>query len=252
MKGTGKTGERRLFLDLGSVGGGRCAFVLRKSARATRLRLIVNNGGLTVVAPAFASLQELEALLEPHKAWILENLERMRLSSPPRASGRLEPLPTRILLKALEEEWRVELSDSPRERMSAGDGIVRLPRDFCGGEALAALRRWVLLRAREALPPLLAELAAEHGLRVGRVAVKALKSRWGSCSSKGNINLNARLLFLPSGLVRHVLLHELCHLKEMNHGQAFYESLRRMDPEADRHAAELRGAWRMVPLWACG
>ncbi len=46
-----------------------------------------------------------------------------------------------------------------------------------------------------------------------------------------NVNLNARLLFLSSGLVRHVLLHELCHLREMNHSRAFYECLRNVDPE---------------------
>lgn len=245
-----KPDGRRLFLDLGTEGG-KCAFTLRKSARAKHLRLIVNGSGLTVVAPpALASLRDIEALLEPHKAWILRSLERMKLSSPPNACGSAEALPERILLKALEETWHVELADTPKERMSARDGIIRLPRDFCGGEALAALRRWVLLRARETLPVLLADLAAEHGFRLRRVAVKALKSRWGSCSSKGNINLNARLLFLPPGLVRHVLLHELCHLEEMNHARAFHDCLCRMDPEAGRHAAELRGAWRMVPLWA--
>ena len=119
---------------------------------------------------------------------------------------------------------------------------MRLPRDFCRGEALAALRRWVLLRAREVLPRLLTELAAEHGFEVGRIAVREMKSRWGSCSSRGNISLNARLLFLSSGLVRHVLLHELCHLREMNHSRAFYECLRDVDPEADRPQTAALGA----------
>ena len=197
------------------------------------------------------SQREIETILEKHKGWIREKLEQVRLSGSYYDPDRADPVPNRIFLKALEEEWRVELSDGAEKRVLARDGVVLLPPDFNRGEALAALRRWVLLRARDGLPPLLAGLAAEHGLEVGRVAVKEMKSRWGSCSARGNINLNARLLFLPSGLMHHVLLHELCHLKEMNHAPAFYDRLRRMDPEADRHAAELKAAWRWVPLWAC-
>ena len=249
--GTGKEKER-LVLDLGAVGGGKCSLELRRSARARRLRLIVGGGGVTVVVPAgLDSLRKIRLLIEPHKAWILKNLERMKLLSSTRPRRQTVPVPERIVLRALEETWRVELSDSAPQRTLARDGVVRLPRDFCRGEALAALRRWVLLRAREVLPRLLTELAAEHGFEVGRIAVREMKSRWGSCSSRGNISLNARLLFLSSGLVRHVLLHELCHLREMNHSRAFYECLRDVDPEADRHAAELRAAWRMVPPWAC-
>ena len=65
-----------------------------------------------------------------------------------------------------------------------------------------------------------------------------------------NINLNSKLLFLPPDLVRHVMLHELCHMFEMNHSAAFYARLRDADPEADRHIAEMRGAWNRVPPWA--
>lgn len=243
--------RQRLLLDLGSVGGGTCVFELRRSARAKHLRLIVNGSGLTVVAPrALTSLEEIERLLEPHKEWVRRKLERVKLAGFLRDPGHADSVPEKVFLKALEEEWRVELSDSAAQRVLAEDGVVRLPRDFCRTEALAALRRWVLLRAREVLPRILEELAEEQGLEVGRIAVKEMKSRWGSCSAKGNINLNARLLFLPSGLMRHVILHELCHLEEMNHARAFHERLRSMDSEADRHAAELRDAWRMVPLWA--
>ena len=246
------TGREGLVLDLGAVGGGKCFLELRRSARARRLRLIVGGGGVTVVVPSgLDSLRKIRLLIEPHKAWILKNLERMKLLSSAQSRRQAVSVPERIVLRALEETWRVELSGSESQRTLARDGVVRLPRGFCGGEALAALRRWVLLRAREVLPRLLTELAAEYGFEVGRIAVKEMKSRWGSCSSKGNVNLNARLLFLSSGLVRHVLLHELCHLREMNHSRAFYECLRDVDPEADRHAGELRAAWRMVPPWAC-
>lgn len=244
--------EERFVLDLGPLGGGSCLCTVRRSVRARRLRLIVNGTGLTLVVPmGHPPLREVDALLEPHKAWIVKSLERVHISSVARHAGDVEEAPPkRILLRALGEEWRVVAADSPEERLSAKDGFLRLPQDFRKEEAFAALRRWVLLRARRALPPLLMELAMEHGLAVGGVSVKAMRSRWGSCSSKGNISLNSRLLFLPPNLVRHVLLHELCHITEMNHARTFHDRLREMDPEAERHAAELKGGWGLVPRWA--
>lgn len=244
--------EERFILDLGPLGSGSCLCTVRRSARAKQLRLIVNGAGLTVVVPmGHSPLRDVDALLEPHKAWIVKSLERVRISPVARHADDVEEtLPKRILLRALGEEWRVVSAESPEERLSAKDGFLRLPQDFRKEEAFAALRRWVLLRARQALPPLLMELAMEHGLVVGGVSVKEMRSRWGSCSSKGNISLNARLLFIPPNLVRHVLLHELCHITEMNHARTFHDRLREMDPEAERHAAELKGGWSLVPRWA--
>ena len=62
--------------------------------------------------------------------------------------------------------------------------------------------------------------------------------------------MNAPLLFLTPELLRHVVIHELCHTQYMNHGQRFHLLLERLDPEADRHAAELKKAETLVPLWA--
>ena len=80
--------------------------------------------------------------------------------------------------------------------------------------------------ARAALVPKLREAAARHGFGFkGRVAIKNNVTNWGSCSSKGNINLNMRLILLPEHLQDYVLLHELCHLRYQNHGPQFHALL---------------------------
>ena len=80
--------------------------------------------------------------------------------------------------------------------------------------------------ARAALVPKLLSAAARYGFPFkGRIAIKNNVSNWGSCSSKGNINLNMRLILLPEHLQDYVILHELCHLRYPDHGPAFHALL---------------------------
>ena len=85
-------------------------------------------------------------------------------------------------------------------------------------------------QARQELPPRLAELAALHGFKYNKVFIKNNISNWGSCSSLKNINLNLRLVELPQELQDYVMLHELCHLKYLNHGKEFHALLESVCP----------------------
>ena len=85
-------------------------------------------------------------------------------------------------------------------------------------DEIEALRR----QAKAQLPGRLAEFASRYGFTYNRVAIKHNSSNWGSCSSKGNINLNLSIMRLPRILQDYVLLHELCHLRHQDHGHAFH------------------------------
>ena len=100
-------------------------------------------------------------------------------------------------------------------------------------------------KARAELPPRLLELAREHGFRVNGVRVKHNRSNWGSCSVRGNINLNINLVRLPAELRDYVLLHELCHLRYMNHGKEFHALLESVCPGHLKLRRELK-KWRIV------
>ena len=102
----------------------------------------------------------------------------------------------------------------------------RKPRKAPVNAEVEALRA----RAKKELPPRLAELAALHGFEYNKVFIKNNVSNWGSCSSRKNINLNLRLVTLPPELRDYVLLHELCHLKYMNHGPQFHALLESVCP----------------------
>ena len=78
------------------------------------------------------------------------------------------------------------------------------------------------IKAKAELPPRLAELAARYGFTYNRVSIKHNATNWGSCSSKGNINLNLSVMRLPCILQDYVLLHELCHLCHQDHGHGFH------------------------------
>lgn len=77
-------------------------------------------------------------------------------------------------------------------------------------------------QAKAQLPGRLAELAARYGFTYNRVAIKHNASNWGSCSTKGNINLNLNIMRLPKVLQDYVLIHELCHLRHPDHGHGFH------------------------------
>ena len=77
-------------------------------------------------------------------------------------------------------------------------------------------------QAKSELPPRLAELAARYGFLYNKVTIKHNATNWGSCSSKGNINLNLTIMRLPRVLQDYVLLHELCHLRHQDHGHGFH------------------------------
>ena len=103
-------------------------------------------------------------------------------------------------------------------------------------EAERALRQ----RARTDLPARLLELASLHGLRVDRVSVRNQRWRWGSCSPSGHICLNWRLVQMPDAVRDYVLIHELMHLRQMNHSRKFWKLVAAACPDYQAARAYLR------------
>ena len=88
--------------------------------------------------------------------------------------------------------------------------------------------------AREAarvIPERVAHYAPLVGVRCGRITIRNQRSRWGSCSAKGNLNFNCLLMLAPREVLDSVVVHELCHLKEMNHSKRFYAEVLRVFPD---------------------
>lgn len=98
--------------------------------------------------------------------------------------------------------------------------------------------------ARTVIHERLAHFAPLCGVTYTRVAIRNQRRRWGSCSSLGNLNFNYRIIFLPAHLCDYVVVHELCHLKELNHGPRFWAAVAAVMPEYKAYETELRAIER--------
>lgn len=87
------------------------------------------------------------------------------------------------------------------------------------------------LKARQVIPKRVAYYAPLIGVEYGKVTIRHQRTRWGSCSSKKNLNFNCLLMLMPQEVVDAVVVHELCHIRQMNHSQVFYREVERVYPE---------------------
>ncbi len=95
-------------------------------------------------------------------------------------------------------------------------------------------------RAKKDIPPRVEHYAALMGLTYGGISIRAQRTRWGSCSAKGNLNFNCLLVLLPDEVRDYVVVHELAHLKEMNHSPRFWAEVEKIIPDYRVRRARLR------------
>ncbi len=235
-------------------------YSLRRSGKAKRclLRLLPGKG-LEVVLPPRVPEEVAEQMIAAHKDWILS---KQAILAQREASTReaCANLPQELVLRGGALRLPIEWSPKPQlfvfpEVQEGTDGATKACcRLFARGPGAEHRRRallhWVLRYAGVFLPPFLAKTAQTYGLEYKQARVKWQKSRLGSCSSLGNINLNARLVFYPDAMIEAVLLHELCHTRHMNHSAKFHEFFRSLNPEAARLDRLLPRERHWVPLWA--
>lgn len=222
---------------------------VRRSARAKKVWLKVRSGkGIEVVLPYRAFASEVPAILERHRDWITERWAE--LTARGEAPGQ-ELLPHRVELSLLGREFEVRVQKAAQAELHADGASIRLFLPT-GEETVGAelLQRWLVAQGKHILVPLCWRIAAEQGVAIAGAGVRNQASRWGSCSAAGMISLNAKLLFLEPPLVRHVVLHELCHVAHRDHGPTFWTRLRELDPLVDTHETQLRHAWSGLPLWS--
>lgn len=228
---------------------------LRENSRSRYVRLRVSvERGLEVIVPRGYDATCLPRLLEQQKAWIQGALARAAADRERAEPAPAWRLPHEISLPAIAQMWQISADESEGGRVAireTGPGRLSVRGRLSDEDACRnALARWLARRAHQSLVPMLQELSAQLGFRHRHTYVRRQRTRWGSCSSRKAITLNAKLLFLPPALVRHVMVHELCHLIEMNHSRRFWALVEQHDPDFRSHDKALRQAWEMIPRWA--
>lgn len=185
------------------------------------------DGAARLVIPRRGSEAEGLRFLERSEAWLLKRLAHWKsreTTRQPWVEG------TRFLYRG--EETILRVSGENRITLSFADqtlSVAQAQPDYRDA-VFAHLRR---LAERE-LPIRTRELALAHGIVVNRVTVRAQKSRWGSCSARGTISLNWRLIQAPPFVVDYLIIHELMHRREMNHSARYWKLVAQAFPDYQR------------------
>ena len=233
------------------------AYTVRVHPRARHVRLRIDpRDGLIVTVPPRFDQRRIPGLLVERRDWIEAVGRRHARQRASCESAVLGPLPRRVDLPAVERSWAIDyrVGDQAARLQERGDHLlIDLPETPCREQAskpAELLRRWLAARARAHLGQQLDRLATQHGLNYQSLSIRYQRSRWGSCSARGNISLNARLMFCPSPAVRYVLIHELAHTEHMNHSPAFWARVAELMPDYAQAQASLKAVWQRLPDWA--
>lgn len=226
-------------------------FTLQPSLRAGTVRLqICARKGLRLIVPSGFDPKKALEVLHKHRDWI----ERTWLRVQPLLIAESEVLPQQLHLQALAEVWDVSYEPkdiaSVRIKVIETEGLLSVSGQVQDhAKVKLALRKWLHNHAQNYLFPWLEGLSKETGLDYTQARIRNTHTRWGSCSSKKNISLSCKLLFINPLLVEHVLLHELCHTVHFNHAKPFWDLLKSFSPNTDLLRKELKHASRAMPLW---
>ena len=212
---------------------------IRTNRRARNITMRPKDDGLHVTVPPFTKISTILAAIEPHREKLREGCDRLRprpidfeftIDAP---CFKLTVAPgTHQFFSVHFDDDRAMVYCPPSVDFSLPD-VQKLLR--------AGIVRAMKRQAEQFLPPLLAEHAARWGMTYKRVRITGARLKWGSCTSGGTISLSCYLMLLPPHLMDYVLLHELAHTREMNHGPQFYALLNSM---TDGMALQLRSQLR--------
>lgn len=231
---------------------GICYRVVRRERKSVLIRLN-QRGEVEVLAPASMGAAALDRLILRRQAWI-----RSRLAAqPPREiflSQPTVPLWGRAVPWRACDGRRVAALTAPGEAAAQNPGaepvddgsVLLLPGDPARQQA--ALIGFYRDTARSAIDGLIARWAPRIGASPAGFAVKEQKTRWGSCSARGHLNFNWRLVLAPPAALEYVVVHELCHLVQLNHAPAFWALVAQQLPGYREQIAYLKAHGQ--ELWA--
>lgn len=208
--------------------GQEVAYTLFRVRRRKRMTVQVNaQGELHVRIPWRVTLSQTEHFIQDQAAWVLERLRHVR-----HVMDNKPVLQEGVVLPFLDTSLCVCYQPVQIRPVFREDNRLWVATAQRSPQAMAvALESWYRQQAREYFLARLETWSIPLGVRFERLTIRDQKSRWGSCSSKKNISLNWRLMFLPSVVVDYVVVHELCHVRHMNHSPDFWAMVAGFVPE---------------------
>lgn len=221
-------------------------YTIKRHWRAKHVKIIYTHAsGLEIRLPIRFSTKHIPSILEENKDWIIA--QRLKHNKPD-ANIR----PTAIYFNAIQKNWSVHYFQSeklPRIKQFNTDGIILSGDIHEFSVCRDKLKDWVIKQAKIILPEYFHQLAAQIGFPFREVSIRSQSTLWGSCSQDKSIRLNYKLLFLPEALMRHIMIHELCHTIQMNHSEKFWELVAKYDKDWQMNKKAMRRADQYMPAW---
>ncbi|ALI56978.1 M48 family metallopeptidase [Celeribacter marinus] len=211
---------------------------LRRSAQARRLSLRVSrlDGRVTLTMPRHVPEREAVAFVREKEVWVRRQLDRQVAVRRP-AFG--------VTIPVLGAPLEIIQGAGRGARMEAGCLVVP------GGEdmLMARITAYLKLQARTRLRQASDSYAAALGVSFGKITLRDTRSRWGSCTSDGNLMYSWRLVMAPEAVLDYVAAHEVAHLLEMNHSPAYWAHVARVCPQYRQHRDWLRVYGQELHAW---
>jgi predicted metal-dependent hydrolase len=223
-------------------------YTVRMSKRARRLNLrILPDKGIILTIPQRVSAANALYFLEEHIEWVKKH-------APLNQSAPHETVPPCQLDLPVMGQWLIEYENTLGRIMlieRAGNTLV-----YCGPDdrvqQLKKLRNWLQHRAATFLTQRLQELSQQCQLSFSSVTFRTQRTMWGSCSRTKKISLNYKLIFLSAELIDYVLIHELAHLRHLDHSPKFWRVVGEFYPEYAAAKEQLRKIEHTIPQWFYG
>lgn len=216
-------------------------YTIRVSRRATRYHISVSDQGVEVVLPDGIPISRADSLLRDHADWLTVQLQKLakrtrRADLPhlPANSILYQGKPVTVLLKP-------DLSLKSRAVVGlVGDRLlVRVPNRI-NSIPKTAVEAWLREQARHTIQLRVTAWSATFHLRPKHITIRDQRTRWGSCSSRGGLSFNWRLIMVPREVMDYVIIHELSHMDVPNHSTRFWTLVGTRDPEYKKHRMWLK------------
>ncbi len=211
-------------------------------SRRKSIGFTVGPEGLVVRAPGWVPLREVDAAVQEKAAWILVKLQQMRERARQPVAPALDwvhgaDLPYLGGTVRLCVLTQGQTTDVP-------DGVTALPLSLPPGASATQVREaaeaWLRKKARQLFEERLAHFAPQLGVQWRRLSLSSARTRWGSARTDGHIRLNWRLIHLPLAQIDYVVVHELAHLRVMDHSPRFWDTVGEVMPDWRERRRQLR------------
>lgn len=232
-----------------ALGEHRVAYELRR-ARRKSIGFVVGDEGLTVSAPRWVGLAEVEAALREKSAWILRKLHEQRERSRRLAAARVDwrdgtaiPFLGETVIVVLDPRATGAVLNTDASALPGVPSLtlhLGLPQGAAPEQIRDAVQSWLQRQARRIFEQRCQLYAERLSVRMTRLSLSSAATRWGSASADGSIRLNWRLVHFGMPVIDYVVAHELAHLREMNHSSAFWGVVKSVLPEFEQARSALR------------